>query len=122
MTLIKSADEILSKDDFSYTIIDVPEWGGSLRIRSLSGAERTIITKMINQRKDGDGLFEKLVMLASIDEDGKPLFWDDKQKDVYLKALQGKSAAVTQRIGKEILKLSGFTEDAVPDVESAEKN
>jgi len=39
-----------------------------------------------------------------------------------LKALQGKSAAVTQRVGKEILKLSGFTEDAVPDVESAEKN
>jgi len=119
MGLITNCEEILNRDDFTFEELEVPEWGGTIRIRSLSGNERTKITNMVQKRKDGDGMFEQVVIFAAVDENGKRIFRDD-----HLAALKEKSASVTQRIGSKILELSGFNNpaDSVPDVESAEKN
>ena len=119
MGLITNCEEILSKDDFTFEEMEVPEWGGTIRVRSLSGDERTKITQMAQQRKDGDGMFEQVIIFAVVDENGKHVFRAD-----HLKALKEKSASVSQRIGQKVLELSGFINpaDTVPDVESAEKN
>ena len=42
-----SADNILNADDFAYAEVDCPEWGGTVRIRSLSGGQRVNIKKAI---------------------------------------------------------------------------
>ncbi len=119
MGLITNCEEILNRDDFTFEELEVPEWGGTIRIRSLSGNERTKITNMVQKRKDGDGMFEQVVIFAAVDENGKRIFRDD-----HLAALKEKSATVSQRIGQKVLELSGFTNptENVPDVESAEKN
>lgn len=119
MGLITNCEEILNRDDFTFEELEVPEWGGTIRIRSLSGNERTKITNMVQKRKDGDGMFEQVVIFAAVDENGKRIFRDD-----HLSALKEKSATVSQRIGQKVLELSGFTNptENVPDVESAEKN
>ena len=117
--LITNCEEILNRDDFTFEELEVPEWGGTIRIRSLSGNERTKITNMVQKRKDGDGMFEQVVIFAAVDENGKRIFRDD-----HLAALKEKSATVSQRIGQKVLELSGFTNptENIPGVESAEKN
>ena len=35
-----SKDQILGAVDFSFVEVEVPEWGGTVRIRGLSAAER----------------------------------------------------------------------------------
>ena len=104
MGLITNCEEILNRDDFTFEELEVPEWGGTIRIRSLSGNERTKITNMVQKRKDGDGMFEQVVIFAAVDENGKRIFRDD-----HLAALKEKSATVSQRIGQKVLELSGFT-------------
>jgi hypothetical protein len=119
MGYITSANEILAKDDFTYEEIDVPEWGGTLRLRSLSGAQRTIITARAQKnRATGDGLYEQLIIMSAVDEDGKLIF-DEKQ---HLEMMKSRNSAVTKRIGEKVLEISGFTPDANSDTESAEKN
>lgn len=117
MEVIKNSEEILSKDDFTYEEFEVPEWGGTLRLRSLSGAQRTIVISLTNKRRDGDGLFERLIIMSAVDDVGKSIFRDD-----HLDALKARNAAVTQAIGKKILEISGLAPDTIPDIESAEKN
>ena len=53
MGLITNCEEILNRDDFTFEELEVPEWGGTIRIRSLSGNERTKITNMIADFGDG---------------------------------------------------------------------
>lgn len=119
MGLITNCEEILNRDDFTFEELEVPEWGGTIRIRSLSGNERTKITNMVNKHRDGDGMFEQVIIFGTVDENGRPVFRSD-----HLAVLKEKSAFVTQRIGSKILEISGFKNpaDSVPDVESAEKN
>ena len=36
-------DDILAADDMAYQNVSVPEWGGSVRVRTLCGADRSRI-------------------------------------------------------------------------------
>ena len=117
MGLITSANAILTKDDFRYEVINVPEWGGDLRLKSLSGMERSQIIRMTQKQKDtADGVFEKCIIFAAVDNDGRKIFEDN---EATLKVLQTKDAGVTQKIGQKVLEISGLTKDAL---ENAEKN
>ena len=119
MGYITNANEILAKDDFTYAEIDVPEWGGTLRLRSLSGVQRTIITARAQKNKiTADGLYEQMVIMAAVDEDGKPIF-EERQ---HLEMLKMRNSSVTKRIGEKVMEISGFKPDAESDTESAEKN
>ena len=81
MGLITNCEEILNRDDFTFEELEVPEWGGTIRIRSLSGNERTKITNMVQKRKDGDGMFEQVVIFAAVDENGKRIFRDHRRSE-----------------------------------------
>lgn len=117
MGLITNANTILQKDDFHYEEIEVPEWGGTLRLKSLSGTERTAIIKLLNQKKDtADGVYEKAIIFSAVNADGGKIFEDNAST---LAILQSKDAAVTQRIGAEVMKLSGLSADSKDE---AEKN
>ena len=117
MGLITNANAILGKDDFHYEEIEVPEWGGSLRLKSLSGSERSKIIKLTQQQKDtADGVFEQCTIYSVVDSEGRRLFDDT---EATRKVLQSKDAGVTQRIGRKILEISGLSRDAL---DIAEKN
>ena len=117
MGLITSANTILGKDDFHYEEIEVPEWGGSLRLKSLSGAERSKIIKITQQQKDtADGVFEQCIIYSAVDGEGRQIFKDDQAT---LSVLKSKDAGVTQRIGRKVLEISGLSRDSLG---IAEKN
>ena len=113
-----SRDEILSKDDRKTEEVHVPEWGGSVLVRSLSGRERdafeasTVKTKGNKQEQNYDNFRARFVALCVVDEHGKPLF--ASKHDVML--LGNKSVAALQRIFNKAQEINGMTEQDVEDL------
>ena len=114
---VLSRDEILAVDDIQIEKVDVPEWGGSVFVKGMTGAERDrfeagIITvtgddskiNMINIRA-------KLCAETVCSEEGKKLF---SRSDI--KELSKKSAAALQRVFDVAQRLSGITDDDVEEL------
>ena len=110
-----SAESILNADDFRYEDVDCPEWGGTVRVRSLSGGQRSIITQKV-QDKELEELEELLVVMGCVDENGERIFTN---KDI--EKLKKKANTPIARISRKIMGLSGIG-NAVEAVEDAKKN
>lgn len=113
-------DMILQANDLPTEDVEVPEWGGAVRVRTLSGRERDQFEASVveqhgkRQRIDTRDLRAKLVALAVVDERGQRMF---TEADVV--TLSGKSAAALQRVFDVARRLSGLSDQ---DVEELEKN
>lgn len=116
--MLLSREHILSSDDRKTQDVAVPEWGGSVRVRALSGAERDAYEAGIVQlRADGSkkitlqNLRGRLVSLSIVDDAGERLFTD---KDAI--ALGDKSASALERVFDVARKLSGLSDDDVEEL------
>ena len=84
----------------------LPEWGGTLRVRALTGPEKCILWKL--RRGFGPRLYKSggapatAVAFAAVDEGGRRVFTDDD-----VRMLGNKSAAPIYRLYDKILGLSG---------------
>jgi hypothetical protein len=114
-------DAILAAPDLATIEVDVPEWGGVVRVRALSGAERDAFeASCMKEKHDGKTQFDprnmraKLVALCLVDERGLRLF---QQDDV--KSLGRKSAKALSRVFDAAAKLNGLSDE---DVKSLEGN
>lgn len=118
--MILTREQILAAQDIATETIDVPEWGGAVRVRGLTGAERdqyeSTILKMrgTNAQLNLVNARAKLVALSVVDEEGARLFSDD---DVV--ALSKKSAAALERVFDAAQRLSGLRP---ADIEEMTKN
>lgn len=118
---ILNKDQILAAADIQTEEVEVPEWGGSVIVKALSGAERDSYEELI-LRKGTSGKFEmvfpnmraKLLVKTLVDADLKPIFTD---KDV--KALGEKNAEVLDRLFEVASRLSGISRE---DVDELAKN
>jgi hypothetical protein len=113
-----SREQILGASDRKTEDVEVPEWGGTVRVRSLSGSERDAYEAGIVQlRGDGSRKFTlenaraRLVSLALCGEDGERLF-----SDADIAELGKKSAAALERVFDKARHLSGLSEDDVEEL------
>jgi len=110
-------DEILQVDDLQYEDVEVPEWGGVVRVRGLTGAERDAFEESIMDQRGKkfrvllQNLRAKLVALSIVDEAGKRLF---SEGDVG--KLGTKSAAALQRVFEAAQRLSGISDEDVDEL------
>jgi len=118
---ILTKQDILQARDVKIEQVDVPEWNGSVFVRSITAAERGQIEEAAAKFKESKGkdsfartFTVKFASLAICDEDGKRLFED---KDIAL--LQQKNAAAIARIAEAAQRLSGFSKQ---EMEELEKN
>jgi len=119
---ILTRDEILRAEDIKTEKVPVPEWGGDVLVRTLTGTERDRIEAyMVENRIKGKGrglnyenLRARLVVSSAVDEKGARLF---KRTDI--ETLGQKSAAALDRVFEVAQRLSGF---APKDVEELTKN
>lgn len=117
MTLLSKSD-ILGADDLPSRDVEVPEWGGTVRVRGLTGQGRDAFEmRMAASRKNlgqVDDLRASLAAKCLVGEDGSRLFTD---KEVV--QLGRKSGAALDRVFQAIRDLSGMdesaTEEAVED-------
>lgn len=111
---------ILAVPDITTEDVDVPEWGGVVRVRGLTASQRDAFEAASLQGKGKNtsvnlhNLRARLVALCIVDEDGNQLF---AERDVHV--LGQKSAAAIDRIYDTATRLSGIGEN---DVEELTKN
>lgn len=107
---------ILGASDVQSERVEVPEWGGHVYVRAMTGTDRDAWEQMLV--KDGksnvDNARAKLVVVSTVDEDGNRLF---AVEDVEL--LGRKSGAALTRIAAVAQRLSKLS---VADLEEAVKN
>ena len=107
-------DDIANVDDRQYDEVEVPEWGGSVRVRGMSGTERDAYEASILEQRGNDRRVNlanaraKLVVRCLVDEGGQLMFTPD---DVRL--LGRKSAKALERVFDKARELSGMSEDDV---------
>jgi hypothetical protein len=105
--------EILELDDTTYEEVDVPEWGGIIRVRSLTGAERDAYEMSIVSMNGKElslntsNMRSRLVAMSVIDEKGKKVFTD---RDV--NKLGSKSGAALDRVYTVCQRISGLENES----------
>lgn len=110
-------DAILQADDLLVGDVEVPEWGGVVRVRGLTGAERDAFESEIVELRgrkaklNTQNFRAKLVARSVVDEDGQRLFSD---RDAQL--LGQKSASALQRVFEVAQRLSGLSETDVEEL------
>jgi hypothetical protein len=111
-------DAILNETDVKSQDVSVPEWGGLVVVRGMTGRERdeweaTLVTmrgksmlaNMANARA-------KLVQRTIIDPDTQSLMFTEGD----IEALGNKSASALQRVFDVARKLSGLTENDIQEL------
>ena len=108
-----SKDDILSATDAQVETVKVPEWGGTVYIRVMSGKELEELTESFaedngtTQAERVRGLRARLAALTICNEKGERLFTNSD-----VEALQQKNALVLDRIFTAAQKLNGISEDS----------
>jgi hypothetical protein len=106
MALLDKA-AILAAPDIASEVVAVPEWGGEVRVRALSGAQRDEWEQMSRAAIADNRMPNaraRLCVMAMVDEAGQRLF---SVEDV--EALGAKNAAALDRIWDAAARLSGLT-------------
>lgn len=117
---ILSRDQILGADDIQTEKVPVPEWGGDVYVRGLSGKERDQFESSLVEFRGKhrtlrlQNVRARLVALSAVDDEDRRLFTD---ADVEL--LGRKSAAALERVASTAQRLSGLSDE---DVEDLSKN
>ncbi len=120
MAKLLGRDEILQAKDLKTERVSVPEWGGDVLVRSMTGAERDAFEASILEKRGSDydvnmrNLRAKLAAWTIVDEEGNRLFSEDD-----IKALSEKSAGALQRVFNVASRLSAIGPE---DVEELAKN
>ena len=117
---ILTKEQIVAVNDITTETVSVPEWGGEVLVKVMSGTERDAFEGSIFEQKGKDiqrnlgNLRAKLVSKCLVDEKGNRLF-TDKEVEIIGK----KSAKVLDRIYEVCVKLNGI---GPKDVEELTKN
>lgn len=102
-------DQILKAKDLKTEEVSVPEWGGEVLVRGLTGQGRDSFEMKIGlARKSGktiDDFRSSLVARCLVDEEGERLFTDKE-----VEQLGRKSGAALDRVANVIKELSGMNE------------
>ena len=103
-----SRDTILNAEDLKSEDIDVPEWGGKMRLREMTGADREEYAEAVSGR--ASHYREALIAFSAIDAQGNRVFTIED-----VEALSRKSDRAIQRLAEAATRLSGIGRAAVED-------
>jgi len=107
--MLLNKDQILNSNDRKFIDVNVPEWGGIVRISVLSGADREKIeAEFSNISKDKYIVRAMCVALSVVDEKGNAIFTKDD-----LEALNKKSWKALDKIVDKIKELNGIGDEQV---------
>ena len=110
-----SKEEILSADDRAREEVDVPEWGGTVFVSSMSGADRDEFEQaIVDEDSRLENIRARLAALTITDDSGSRLFSDSD-----IKELGKKSAKALDRVFNVAKTLNAIGAD---EVEGIEKN
>jgi hypothetical protein len=104
-------DQIFATQDIPSETVEINEWGITLEVRGMTGADRTVL---LEKAVDGTGqlnlsqIYPEAVIACSYDpETGERVFGAEDREN-----LLAKSATAIDKIALAALRLSGFTAEA----------
>jgi hypothetical protein len=113
-TIMLNREMILARKKLKTEVVNVPEWGGTVTVREMTGVERDEFETMIIAAGGVEnpgavrGLRAKTVALTAIDAEGNRLFTEDDAE-----ALGQLSAAALNRVFEVSSRLSGLGADGI---------
>jgi len=127
MSKYLSKNQIISAIDDRYEDVEVPEWGGTVRVKAMSGVEKdafeasvTTIRRngnKVEQRPNLENVRAKLLAHCIVDESGALIFDDDD-----IAALGSKSSAALDRVVDVAKRLNRMTNGAIQELSETLKN
>ncbi len=100
-----SADQILATDDRKYAEVEVPEWGGTVRLATMTAQQRDQYEYALANRKEDDtqapSMRATLVAACAVDENGALLFTAQQ-----VEALSAKNASALNRLWHKCLEIN----------------
>ena len=111
---ILTLESILAADDAKVQTVNVPEWGGDVCVRVMSGTDRDRFESsiMVAGKVSTDQFRAKLVAATVCDEEGKLLCSDQ----LHVEQLGRKSSVALSRVFDAAQKLNGLTKDDVDEM------
>lgn len=106
--------EILAKNDVSFLDMNVPQWGGVIRFRSLTGDEAIEFGERLKDEDTKQAAIIDLFTISVVDENGDRLF---EASDI--RQLRKKSWAVFLKAQKRLLEFNGYTEKGAAEAKNA---
>lgn len=114
MSEILSRDAILGCDDATTETVHIPQWGGSVRVKSLTARERDRIEQHVIG-KDGKAKLEnfraRLAVASVVNEQGRPLFAESD-----IAALSEKNGAALDAIATAAQRVSAISDQDVDEL------
>lgn len=109
-------EQILKAKDYDLKEVEMPEWGGSVFMRSFSGKERSELEVEVTEN-GGNILIDSTLRARFIrkclcDGEGNLLFAEED-----IDVLNQKSAAALEKLFNLTLEVSGFSDKDVEDME-----
>jgi len=114
---VLTREQILGNGELNLKTVDVeiPEWGGVVRLREMRGRERMEYEEFVSQEGVGSAdVITKLIVLTAVDEKGTRIFTDEDAE-----RLKNLGTSVLLKIFNAARELNMLTEEAV---EKLEKN
>lgn len=105
-------DRILSADDIESEIVDVPQWGVKIEVRSMDGRSRA---RMLSQASLDNGsvnlesVYPDMVILCSFDPDTGERIFEPGDAD----ALMSKAAGPIEQVAMAAMRVSGMAADSM---------
>lgn len=110
-------DQIRAAHDVVYEPVEVPEWGGSVRVKALSGAERDAFEASLSVQKgkkikmNMQNVRARLARLTCVDEKGVLIFQPSDEH-----WLGEKSAAALDRVFDAAMRLAGMRDQDIEEL------
>ena len=111
--MLLSREAILTAADLKTVDVDVPEWGGTVRVRAMTGTQRDAFGKSLlgpDGKYAGAGYSARLAAASIVGEDGGLLF---TQNDI--EVLGDRSSAALDRVVAAANKLNALESGAVEE-------
>lgn len=109
-------EQILAAEDVSSEVVSVPEWGGDVRVKMMTGTERdsweSSIVGTNGTQRNLYNIRARLVALTACDDQGCRLF-----SDADLVELGKKSAKALDRVFAVAQKLNALSESDIKELE-----
>lgn len=98
-------EQILAASDVTIKTVDVPEWGGSVAVRSVSAKGRAVFENIFTEWGKGniELAYPKILALTLCDEQGNLLFSESEAE-----ALGNKNGTVAGRLVKAAFEINGI--------------
>lgn len=113
MALLTKA-QILGVQDLTHRDVEVPEWGGAVRVRTMTGEERDAYEMAVynGERANVANLRARLLVLTLVDEQGQRLFADEAD----VEALGKKSVRAMQRVFVAARELNAIDQETLKEL------